>query len=57
VLQRNSGDHPLDVMAIPATVQPGDTVDWPEPIVGFEPVEAEPKPTRKTAAKAGEETG
>lgn len=57
MLQRNSGDHPLDVMAIPATVQPGDTVDWPEPIVGFEPVEAEPKPTRKTAAKAGEETG
>jgi hypothetical protein len=56
VLQRNGSDHPLDVMAIPATVQPGDTIDWPDPIVGFEPVKDEPKPTRKTSAKAGEET-
>ena len=57
MLQRNSGDHPLDVMAIPATVQPGETVEWPNPIVGFELDKAEPKATRKTAAKAGEETG
>ncbi|WP_034090434.1 hypothetical protein [Streptacidiphilus albus] len=37
MLQRNATDHPLDVMAIPATVQPGEQVDWPDRIVGFEP--------------------
>jgi hypothetical protein len=34
----------VDVPAVPATVQPGDTVDWPHPIAGFEPVD-EPEPT------------
>ncbi len=57
MLQRNTTDHPLDVMAIPATVQPGETVEWPNPIVGFELDKAEPKATRKAAAaKAGEGT-
>lgn len=63
-LQRNITDHPLDVPAASATVQPGDTLDWPRLIVGFEPVEAEPDPqpsppktrTKSTAAAAGEET-
>ncbi|MEY9937294.1 hypothetical protein [Streptacidiphilus sp. MAP5-3] len=63
MLQRNATDHPLDVPAIPATVQPGETVDWKDPIVGFEPVEAAPVPepsppktARKQAAvAAGEE--
>lgn len=57
-LQRNATDHPLDVWAASATVQPGDTIDWPDPLIGFEPViEPSPKTTRKQAApSAGEET-
>jgi hypothetical protein len=65
-LQRNVTDHPLDVPAASVTVQPGDTVDWALPIVGFEPVDqadSEPEPSppksaRKRAASeaAGEET-
>jgi hypothetical protein len=60
MLQRNATDHVLDVPAIPATVQPGDTVDHEWPIVGFEPVEPDPEPSppktaRKAAATAGEE--
>lgn len=61
MLQRNASDHPLDVPAISATVQPGDTVEHPIPIVGFEPVEPDPEPSppktaRKQAAPAaGEE--
>lgn len=64
MLQRNATDQPLDVWAAGATVQPGDTIDWPDPLIGFEPVEPEPDPepsppksTRKSAAKtAGEES-
>lgn len=64
MLQRNMTDHPLDVMAIPATVQPGETVDWPDRIVGFEPVDedqgaADPVPAksvRRTSKSAAEET-
>ena len=37
-LQRNVTDHPLDVPAASVTVEPGETLDWPAPIVGFEPV-------------------
>lgn len=57
-LQRNATDHPLDVPAASATVQPGDTLDWPRPIVGFEPVPepSPPKTTRSKTATAGEET-
>lgn len=44
MLQRNPRPDPVDVPTIPATVQPGETVDWPEPIVGFELVEPEPSP-------------
>ncbi|NUP48067.1 MAG: hypothetical protein HOW97_12240 [Catenulispora sp.] len=67
MLQRNTTDHPLDVWAASATVQPGDTIDYPDPLIGFEPVEGEPAPepsppktTRKSAAAkpaAGEEAG
>lgn len=56
-LQRNTTDHPLDVPAVPVTLQPGDTVDWPDPIIGCEPAEPAPSPTkpRKNTAPAGEE--
>lgn len=38
MLQRNPFPYALDVPDIPATVQPGETVDWQWPIAGFEPV-------------------
>jgi hypothetical protein len=58
VLQRNTGDHPLDVPAIPATVQPGDTVEWPDPIIGFTPVPSPAKPkAAKTPGKSGNDEG
>lgn len=41
--QRNPGDVPVDVPAIPATVGPGEVVLWHVPVAGFERVE--PKPT------------
>lgn len=50
MLQRNPHPYALDVPAIPATVQPGDTVDHPDLIAGFEPAEqAEPEPAAKAA--------
>jgi hypothetical protein len=49
VLQRNPHPYALDVPAIPATVQPGDTVDHPDLIAGFEPAEPEPEPAAKAA--------
>lgn len=52
MLQRNVTDHPLDVMAIPATVQPGDTVDWPDRITGFEPVAEDQAAVDPVPAKA-----
>jgi hypothetical protein len=65
VLQRSTHESPVDVPAIPATVWPGETVDWPDPIAGFEPVpdtapspSPEPTPNRKKAvqpATSGEE--
>jgi hypothetical protein len=66
VLQRSTHESPVDVPAIPATVQPGESVDWPAPIAGFEPVpdqapppSPEPVPSnRKKAASpaaSGEE--
>jgi hypothetical protein len=69
-LQRNPGPDPVDVPAIPATVDPGNTVAWHVPIAGFEPVpdgtvappqatdttpDAPAKTTRARAAAAGEE--
>jgi hypothetical protein len=56
VLQRSTHESAVDVPAIPATVQPGETVDWPIPISGFEPVPDPPK-SKKAApsARAGEE--
>jgi hypothetical protein len=55
--QRNATDHPLDVPAIPATVQPGDTVDWPVPIAGFEsvPPSAKTRTSKSTPAQSGDE--
>jgi hypothetical protein len=50
--QRNAGDSPVDVPAIPATVQPGEVVLWPHPIAGFEPVPAEPPAPAAKAAPA-----
>ncbi|MEZ0066679.1 hypothetical protein ABIA32_002691 [Streptacidiphilus sp. MAP12-20] len=49
-LQRNITDHPLDVPAVPITLQPGDEVDWDDPIVGCEPVPS--PPAKKSAAKS-----
>jgi hypothetical protein len=40
VLQRSLHEAAVDVPAIPATIQPGDTVDWPIPISGFVQVDA-----------------
>lgn len=34
--QRSLHEAPVDVPAIPATVGPGEVVDWPIPIAGFE---------------------
>ncbi|MFD7016138.1 hypothetical protein [Streptomyces sp. NPDC059928] len=42
MLQRNPNPYALDVPDIPATVQPGESVDWHWPIAGFEPVEDAP---------------
>jgi hypothetical protein len=39
VLQRNPHPYPVDIPAIPTTVQGGATVDWPDPIAGFEPAD------------------
>lgn len=68
MLQRNPASYPVDVPAIPATVPPDGTVEWPHPISGLEPVEppessapgaaegpatgADPKPTTTTKRKA-----
>ncbi|WP_438489580.1 hypothetical protein [Streptomyces sp. S186] len=49
--QRSLHEAPVDVPAIPATVEPGGVVDWPDPISGFEPVTDEP-PDTKTEAPA-----
>ncbi len=42
--QRNSGDYPLVVHTDPPqTVDPGEVVDWPDPIIGLTPVPADPE--------------
>lgn len=48
--QRNPGPYPLIVPDIPAEVAPGDDVDYPDLIAGFEPV-VEPAPADKTPKK------
>lgn len=55
MLQRNPHPYALDVPAIPATVQGGDTVEHPDLIAGFVPVddpapEPEPDPEPEAAA-------
>ncbi|WP_327066901.1 hypothetical protein [Kitasatospora sp. NBC_01302] len=57
MLQRNPHPYALVVPDIPAEVQPGETTDWPRPIVGFEPVAddaaplpPEPAPSKRKAA-------
>ncbi|MFJ6215004.1 hypothetical protein ACIQGZ_16960 [Streptomyces sp. NPDC092296] len=42
--QRNVTGDSVDVPAIPATVQPAETVSWPVPLAGFERVTPEPDP-------------
>lgn len=55
MLQRNPHPYALVVPDIPAEVQPGESVDWPQHIAGFEPVpdEAppEPAPSKRKAAQ------
>lgn len=46
MLQRNPGPHPLSVPSIPAEVQPGEAIDWPDPISGLEPVNDTPDPAQ-----------
>ena len=63
--QRSMHEAPVDIPEIPATVGPGEEVDWPHPIAGFEPVEDTPapepvepaKPARKKSAPALAPTG
>ncbi|RLU81130.1 hypothetical protein CTZ27_33365 [Streptomyces griseocarneus] len=43
-LQRSTHEAAVDIPAIPATVQPGVTVDWPDPIAGFVLVDDPPSP-------------
>ena len=56
MLQRNPHPYALLVPDIPAEVQPGESVDWPVPIAGFEPTPAEepappePAPSKRKAA-------
>lgn len=52
--QRNVGSSPLIVPDIPAEVLPGDEVDFPSLLAGFEPVTepAPDKPAKKTTTKA-----
>lgn len=52
MLQRSTHEAPVDVPAIPATVQPGEVVDWPDPIAGFEPVPDEPAAEVEPAPKS-----
>lgn len=59
MLQRNPHPYALVVPDIPAEVQPGDTVDWPHLVVGFEPVPdgtapPEPAPSKRKAAQPAE---
>jgi hypothetical protein len=37
--QRNSTPWPVTVPQIPAEVQPGEVIDWPDPITGLTPVD------------------
>lgn len=53
MLQRSTHEAAVDVPDIPATVQPGETVDWPHPIAGFELVaDTPPAKSSKKAAPA-----
>lgn len=63
MLQRSTHESEVVVPAIPALVQPGEVVDWPDPISGFEKVEPEPveplvakSTTKKRSDPAGEES-
>lgn len=43
--QRNDLDHELIVHTIPPqTMQPGDVIDWDDPVIGLTPLEDEPEP-------------
>jgi hypothetical protein len=54
VRQRNDQDHELVVHTIPPqTVQPGDTVDWDDPVVGLTVLDDDPEPAAEPAEPAG----
>lgn len=65
--QRNTHPYPLicPTLSPPAEVAPGDEIDAPEPLAGFEPVDAtEPdqppahtKATKKSSSKAASPAG
>jgi hypothetical protein len=62
VLQRNPGPHALSVPSIPAEIQPGEVVDYPDLITGFEAADdetpaVEPGPDPVPAANPGAESG
>ncbi|MEE6264873.1 hypothetical protein V2E29_04330 [Streptomyces diastatochromogenes] len=48
--QRSLHEAPVDVPAIPATVLPGEVVNWPDLIAGFEPVTDEPPDSKPEAS-------
>lgn len=55
--QRNTGPYPLIVPDIPAEVAPGDEIDFPDPVTGFEPVidPAPDKATKKATTTKGDQ--
>lgn len=47
--QRNTHPHPLIITGDnPATVYPGDEINHPDPLAGFEPVKTDDKKTEPT---------
>lgn len=41
-LQKSTHEAAVDIPAIPATVQPGETINWPDPIAGFVVIDTVP---------------
>jgi hypothetical protein len=56
--QRNAQSCPAEVPNIPVTVQPGEVIDYPVLIVGFEEVveDGPPAKTKKTSINEGPTT-
>jgi hypothetical protein len=48
--QRNDTGYPLTVATLPpVVVEPGDTIDNPDPVIGFTPVDDKPTRSRRSA--------